>query len=98
MKPKSDQVEIFLPRKFFIKWEAISEPSVVVDYEYFDAGDYVVSYIAFTPEVLLAMRPDSKFDIVQEVNEAVYQIIVDNLNDSYMHLIERIGIERRESA
>lgn len=97
MKPKSDQITIFIPRKYFTKWESITEPSVVVDYEYHDHTDYRICYIAFEPELLMVLRPNAQFDIIQEVNEAVSQRIADDLNESYMHLIERIGIERKEA-
>ena len=97
MKPKHDQITIFIPRKFFTKWESITEPSVVVDFEYFNEKAFEIKYVAFEPLTLLYLKSPS--DVLQEVNNAIKETILDEVeraNESFLDSLDRV-VKRKEA-
>lgn len=97
MKPKYDQITIFIPRKFFTKWESITEPSVVVDFEYFNEKAFEIKYVAFEPLTLLYLKSPS--DVLQEVNNAIKETILDEVeraNESFLDSLDRV-VKRKEA-
>jgi len=97
MKPKHDQITIFIPRKFFTKWESITEPSVVVDFEYFNENAFEIKYVAFEPLTLLYLK--SPADLLQEVNNAIKETILDEserANESFLDSLDRV-VKRKEA-
>ena len=78
-----------------LKKEKASIP--YVDYK-FEEINYFIEYVSFTPEVMLQLRPTAHLDILEEVNKAVYERVVDSLADNYMELLERTGLKQKEVA
>jgi hypothetical protein len=94
---KHDQFELIISRSHFRNWNFVLEPTVIVDYK-FEEINYFIEYVSFTPEVMLQLRPTAHLDILEEVNKAVYERVVDSLADNYMELLERTGLKQKEVA
>jgi hypothetical protein len=92
---KHEQFELIISRSFFRNWNFVTEPSVIVDYQY-QEEKYFIEYVSFTPEIILQLRPTAHLDILEEVNKAVSERVMDGLNDDYMYLLERVGLNQKE--
>ncbi|HEX4877595.1 MAG TPA: hypothetical protein VFV31_13045 [Chitinophagaceae bacterium] len=96
---KSDQFTLFFSPSLLTSWDSFEQPSVEVDYVWEGLEHYHVTYICFTPEILAKLKPLAQFDILQEVNECVYQRVVDYYtvqNETFLETLERIGVRRAE--
>ncbi len=45
---------------------------------------------------MLQLRPTAILDILEEVNKAVHEKVIDGLNDNFMYLLDRVGVNQKE--
>jgi hypothetical protein len=90
MKPKTDQVELFLDKKMFINWTDVKLPSVIVDYKYTDHEDVVIEYIAFEPDTLMKVHPMRIIDIMEQINAMVYERVAEDLSENFSFTLSRL--------
>jgi hypothetical protein len=92
---KHEQFELIISRSHFRNWNFVLEPTVIVDYQ-FQEEKYFIEYVSLTPEIMLQLRPTAILDILEEVNKAVHEKVIEGLNDNYMYLLERVGVTQKE--